>query len=189
MEIPNHNATLPAMLGHLSSIHRNRVLASDSRRSLTYRQAEEESRELALGLLAAGVGKGTRVGLLMANSPDWIIAWFAALRIGALVTGLSTFCKPPELARVLKLADIDTLLMQDRYLRHDYVDSMESAFSELKTSHRGPLRLAEAPYLRSAWVWGEATPEWARATRRISGVWVATPRACQPGSLQTSRRK
>ena len=44
-------------------------------------EAEQESRELALGLLAAGVGKGTRVGLLMGNSPDWILAWFAALRV------------------------------------------------------------------------------------------------------------
>ena len=162
MEIPNHNATLPAMLGHLSDVHGNQVLASDSRRSLTYRQAEEESRELALGLLASSVGKGTRVGLLMANSPDWIVAWFAALRVGALVTGVSTFCKPPELARVLKLADIDTLLMQDNYLRHNYVQNMERALPGLASVRGGPLRLTGAPYLRSVWVWGGAKPDWAR---------------------------
>ncbi len=162
MEIPNHSATLPAMLGHLSNVHGNRVLASDSRRSLTYRQAEEESRELALGLLASGVGKGTRVGLLMANSPDWIVAWFAALRVGALVTGVSTFCKPPELARVLKLADIDTLLMQDNYLRHNYVQNMERALPGLASAHGGPLRLTGVPYLRSVWIWGGAKPDWAR---------------------------
>ena len=162
MEIPNHNATLPAMLGHLSNSHGNRVLASDSRRSITFRRAEEASRELALGLLASGVGKGTRVGLLMANSPDWIVAWFAALRVGALVTGVSTFCKPPELARVLKLADIDTLLMQDNYLRHNYVQNMERALPGLASARGGPLRIAGAPYLRSVWVWGGAKPDWAR---------------------------
>ena len=162
MEIPNHTATLPAMLRHLGNVHGDRVLASDARRSLTYRQAEQESRELALGLLAAGVGKGTRVGLLMPNSPDWIVAWFAALRVGALVTGVSTFCKPPELARVLKLADIDTLLMQDGYLRHNYVTNMEHAFPGLASARGGPLRLAGAPYLRSVWVWGGAKPAWAR---------------------------
>lgn len=164
MEIPNHNATLPAMLGHLSNVHGNQVLASDSRRSLTYRQAEEESRELALGLLDSGVGKGTRVGLLMANSPDWIVAWFAALRVGALVTGVSTFCKPPELARVLKLADIDTLLMQDNYLRNDYVQNMERALPGLASARGGPLRLTGAPYLRSVWIWGGAKPDWARGS-------------------------
>ena len=164
MEIPNHNATLPAMLGHLSTVHGNRILASDSRRSLTYRQAEEESRELALGLLAAGVGKGTRIGLLMANSPDWIVAWFAALRVGALVTGVSTFCKPPELARVLRLADTDTLLMQDNYLRHNYVKNMERALAGLASARGEPLRLAGAPFLRSVWVWGGAKPDWARGS-------------------------
>ena len=162
MEIPNHSATLPAMLKHLGEQHGDKVLASDSSRSLTYRQAERESRQLALGLLAAGVGKGTRVGLLMGNSPDWIAAWFAALRTGALVTGVSTFLKAPELAWVLKFADIDTLLMQDRYLRHDYVDNMERAFPELASARGGPLRLTDAPYLRSCWVWGEAAPGWAR---------------------------
>ena len=110
------------------------------------------------GLLAAGIGKGTRVGLLMGNSPDWIVAWFAALRVGALVTGVSTFLKSPELAWVLRFADIDTLLMQDTYLRHDYIDNMERAFPELASARGGPLRLADAPYLRSAWVWGEAAP-------------------------------
>ena len=162
METPHPSATLPALLKHLTEKHGDRVLASDSNRSLTYRQAEQESRELALGLLAVGVGKGTRVGLLMGNSPDWILAWFAALRVGALVTGVSTFLKSPELAWVLKFADIDTLLMQDSYLRHDYVDSMERAFPELASARGGPLRLVDAPYLRSAWVWGEAAPEWAR---------------------------
>ncbi len=162
MEIPDHSATLPAMLRHLGEKHADRVLASDSSRSLTYRQAEQESRELALGLLAAGIGKGTRVGLLMGNSPDWVVAWFAALRVGALVTGVSTFLKSPELAWVLRFADIDTLLMQDRYLRHDYVDNMERAFPELARARGGPLRLADAPYLRSCWVWGEAAPDWAR---------------------------
>ena len=150
------------MLKYLGEKHGDRILASNSSRSLTYQQAEQESRALALGLLAAGIGKGTRVGLLMGNSPDWIVAWLAALRVGALVTGVSTFLKAPELAWVLKFADIDTLLMQGKYLRQDYIDNMERAFPELASVCGGPLRLAGAPYLRSAWVWGEAAPAWAR---------------------------
>ena len=162
MEVPHQNATLPAMLRHLAEMHGDRVLARDSSRSLTYRQAELESHELALGLLAAGIGKGARVGLLMGNSPEWIVAWFAALRVGALVTGVSTFLKPPELAWVLNFADIDTLLMQDGYLRHDYVANMECAFPVLESARGAALRLTDAPYLRSVWVWGERVPVWAR---------------------------
>ena len=164
MEVPNHNATLPAMLSHLSTLHGDHVLASDATRTLTYRQAEEESRELALGLLAAGVGKGSRVGLLMGNSPQWIVTWFAALRVGALVTGISTFLKPPELAWVLKFADIDTLLMQDKYLSNDYVLNMRKAFPELAAESAPPRRLQAAPYLRTTWVWGEAVPHWAQGS-------------------------
>ena len=41
---------------------------------LTYREAAEASARLALGLLAAGVGKGSRVGLLQPNGPGWVVA-------------------------------------------------------------------------------------------------------------------
>jgi len=44
---------------------------------------------MAKGLLASGVGKGTRVGLLAPNSPEWVVAWLAATRIGAVVPMLN----------------------------------------------------------------------------------------------------
>ena len=44
---------------------------------MSYAQAESESAELARALLASGVGKGTRVGILFPNGPDWVAAFFA----------------------------------------------------------------------------------------------------------------
>ncbi|MEZ5140442.1 MAG: class I adenylate-forming enzyme family protein [Acidimicrobiales bacterium] len=57
-----------------------------------------------------GAGKGTRVGLLGPNSPDWVVAWLAATRIGAVVAMLNTYNKAPELRRVIRHADLATLL-------------------------------------------------------------------------------
>ena len=79
-------------------------------RRMTYAQAEEESRRLAKRMLAAGMGKGTRVGLYFPYGQDWVVAWLAASRIGALVMPLATTYRPAEIRKVLRIGDIDTLL-------------------------------------------------------------------------------
>jgi acyl-CoA synthetase (AMP-forming)/AMP-acid ligase II len=153
------------MLRLLAGKHGDRLLVAGFGRTSTYREVEVESAELAKGLLAAGVGKGSRVGLLMPNSPDWAVAWLGALRAGALVTGISTFLRPRELAWVLRFADIDTLLVAARYLRHDYLERLEEALPGLcEWDGQQPLAVTEAPYLRSIWVWGGEVPKWCRGT-------------------------
>ena len=82
-------------------------------------------RRLARGLLASGVSKGTRVGLLMANGPDWVVCWLAAARIGAIVVPLNTFYMPRELGWVLHHADVRTLLTSARFLNNDYLERLE----------------------------------------------------------------
>ena len=88
---------------------------------LGYREADERSRALARGLLAEGVGKGTRVGVLLPNGPEWLLAFLAASRIGALVVPLNTFSQARELGWVLRHADVDRLLTVDAFLGNDYL--------------------------------------------------------------------
>lgn len=57
------------------------------------------------------MGKGTRVGILFPNCAQWLIAWLAAARIGALTVPLSTFAPRAELARLLRHTDTQVLLM------------------------------------------------------------------------------
>lgn len=156
-------STLPELIKDLTDRFGDHELTRESGRTLTYREADRESAEIARGLLAAGVGKGTRVGLLMPNSSDWIVSWLGALRIGAVVSGISTFLKPPELAWLLRFADLDTLLVADGYLRHDYLRTLEQALPSLASRDgRAPLRLPESPYLRSIWLFGKQSPGWIR---------------------------
>ncbi len=130
-------------------------------RQVSYRQAERESAELARGLLAAGIGKGTRVGLLMPNGPDWLLAWLAAARIGALVVPINTFYQTRELGWILRHADVHTLLLRDRFLSHDYLERLEACAPELAGQSGEPLYAASLPQLRAVRVWGEASRKWA----------------------------
>jgi len=48
-------------------------------------------------LLAVGIQRGDRVALLVTNRTEWVVAAFAATKIGALVAAISTFSTPREL--------------------------------------------------------------------------------------------
>ena len=177
-EFPDFEPTLPALLRHAAERFGERDMLALGERRLGFAEAERESARLARGLLAAGVGKGTRVALLMPNGPDWALAWLAAGRIGALVVPLSTFLRARELAWNLRHADADTLLVADRYLSHDYLARLEEAFPELAEADGGPLRLRAAPYLRSIRVWGGGERPWAaRGPESLHALADATPAA------------
>src|ERR1700678_571571 len=66
---------------------------------LTYAQTARASRLLAKRLIAAGAGKGSRVGTQFPYGAEWLISWLAIERIGSLHMPFSTALKPPELTR------------------------------------------------------------------------------------------
>jgi acyl-CoA synthetase (AMP-forming)/AMP-acid ligase II len=116
---------------------------------------------LARGLLASGAGKGTRVGLLAPNGPDWILGWLAAARIGCVVSLLNTYYRERELGWILRHADVQVLLTVDRHLGHDYLDRLEAIAPGLPTQQHERILLPSHPFLRSVWVWGLAARPWA----------------------------
>ena len=128
---------------------------------LTYAQADERSADIAGRLLAAGVGKGSRVGLFFPNELDWIIWWLALSRIGALVVPLSTLYAPAEIAKVLRLADIGTLIAPAGVLGTDVGARFEAALPELRHQDPDALSLTAAPYLRRVIITEDTAYRWA----------------------------
>ena len=84
--LPPFEPTAPALIEHVARHFGDHALAVLGDTRLTYADAADKSALMAKALLASGVGKGTRVGVLAANGPDWIIAWLAVARIGAIAT-------------------------------------------------------------------------------------------------------
>jgi acyl-CoA synthetase (AMP-forming)/AMP-acid ligase II len=129
------------------------VVLGDER--MSYAEADARSAALAKGLLASGVGKSTHVGLLAPNGPDWVVAWLAATRIGALVALLNTYGQIRELGRALRHGDVAHLLTVESHLGHDYLGRLEAAAPGLADQRHERLLLASHPYLRSVWAWGK----------------------------------
>jgi acyl-CoA synthetase (AMP-forming)/AMP-acid ligase II len=122
---------------------------------LTYAEAERRSRVLARGLLAVGAGRGSRIGLLFPTGLDFVLAWLAAVRVGAIAVPISTFSTSRELRDLLGRADVDIVLGVRSYRGNDYAAALEDAVGALGDGGRP----AVAPYLRSVWLDGIATLE------------------------------
>ncbi|ABK67337.1 class I adenylate-forming enzyme family protein [Mycobacterium avium] len=69
--------------------------------ALSYRQVAEESRRLAAGLRELGIGAGDRVGMLLANSLEFVTVKFAIARLGAIAVPFNYLYRRDELAFVL----------------------------------------------------------------------------------------
>lgn len=88
--------------------------------TLSYGDADRRSAELAAGLLALGAGKGTHVGVLYPNGPEFVVAMLAAARIGAVVVPFSTFATTAELRTQLLDSDVSIMLSARSFRTHDY---------------------------------------------------------------------
>ncbi len=115
---------------------------------LTYADADRRSAELARALLAAGTSAGTRVALLHPNGSDFVVAWLAAARIGAVSVPLSTFSTSAELVDLLRGADVAVLLAAAGYRSNDYPASLAAGIAELDLAAPPPLLSETVPSLR-----------------------------------------
>jgi len=65
-------------------------------------------------LYAQGVRKGDRVGIMLPNCPHYVIAFYACMRIGAVVVQINPMYVPREVAYTLQDADAKALVVLDR---------------------------------------------------------------------------
>ena len=99
---------------------------------LSFGEVDRASRSLAKRLIAAGVGKGTRVGAHLPHSAEWMVAFFAVTRIGATFMSFSAAYKPAELRRALQLGDVHLLLgTTESWHGGPYARFLEEALPEL----------------------------------------------------------
>lgn len=162
MPFPDLEPTMPRLVASVADRHGLRPLLVTGTEHLTYAEADERSRAIAAGLLARGIGKGDHLGILMPNGADWVVAFLAVTRIGAVAVPINTFVRPRELAWQLRHADVAHLLCHPSFLNNDYVDRLENAVPGLETADsKHPLRLSAVPLLRSISVWGDCDRAWA----------------------------
>ncbi len=111
-------STLPQLFEAAVATHGSRPAMDFLGRKTSYAALGAQVARVAAGFQRLGVGPGTRVGLVLPNCPYYVVAYFAALRLGAVVVNFNPLYTAPELAaqaidagaEVMVTLDLDPLL-------------------------------------------------------------------------------
>jgi fatty-acyl-CoA synthase len=100
----------------------NRLALVDIPAGLRYSYAElkREVDALALGLLAAGIGKGDRVGIWSPNRAEWTVTQYATAKIGAILVNINPAYRTSELEFVVNQSGCKLLVAAQRLKTSDY---------------------------------------------------------------------
>jgi acyl-CoA synthetase (AMP-forming)/AMP-acid ligase II len=88
----------------------NRTALSFYGRDITYAELNEMIDRMVWGLVGLGVKKGDRVAIHMENCPQFVIAYFAIQRAGAVVVALNPMFKGAELEYEINDAGVEALI-------------------------------------------------------------------------------
>ena len=113
----------------------------------SYSELWDRANEVARALLACGVGKGTRVGVLMTNRPEFLSAVFGVALAGGVAATLSTFSTTVELEHLLQVSACSVLLIERRVLKKDFADMVTALEPALASARPGEIASIKFPFL------------------------------------------
>jgi fatty-acyl-CoA synthase len=114
----------------------------------TYTTLWERSVEVARALIACGVGKDSRVGVLMTNRPEFLAAMFGTALAGGVTVALNTFATPPELEHLVQVSGVSILLFERHVAATDFAAVLGALEPAIETTEPGRLLSAKFPFLR-----------------------------------------
>ncbi|HJU55481.1 MAG TPA: long-chain fatty acid--CoA ligase [Pyrinomonadaceae bacterium] len=85
-------------------------------RAYTYAEFDAAANRAALMLAARGIKKGDAVSLLMPNGAEYVIAYFACFKLGALAGPVNSLLKSEEISYVVNNSEARALLVHSEFL-------------------------------------------------------------------------
>ncbi|MBT3820574.1 MAG: long-chain-fatty-acid--CoA ligase [Nitrospinaceae bacterium] len=107
-----YHGLLRQALDHLS----NKIAIVDGERELTFGELESRSNACARGLTHLGIQKGDRVALLVPNSIEFEVAFFAGSKTGAILTSLNPAYKEEEVRYQLEDSGAKIVIVHESLL-------------------------------------------------------------------------
>ena len=108
----------------------NKVAILFKEEKITFSDLNTMSNRLANRLLAAGIKKGDRVVLLFQNCPQFCVAYFAVLKIGAIAVLLDFRLSPTEMEPLFQEAEVTAIITSVR--QRVFINRAKNAVPTLK---------------------------------------------------------
>ena len=116
----------------------------------TYSEFRDDVDTFARSLIALGVKAGTHVAVWASNVPQWYIAFWATVKIGAVLVTVNTAYKIHEIEYLLRQSDTHTIIMTEGAKDIAYGEIVAELCPELETLKAGsPLHAKRLPFLRN----------------------------------------
>lgn len=93
-------------------------------KKLTYGEIGALVDRAAAGFQKAGVTKGTRVGLLLPNCPNFIVHYFAAMKLGAVIVNYNPLYTVDELRQQVQDSDTELMVTLDLKMLFTKVEAL-----------------------------------------------------------------
>tara|TARA_Y100000815_G_scaffold172935_1_gene157425 strand:+ start:182 stop:1792 length:1611 start_codon:yes stop_codon:yes gene_type:complete len=138
---------------------------------ISYGELQERSIAAAKAMMAHGIGRGDRVGVLLGNQPKWVVMALAASYLGATLVPLNTWYKETELRWTLRHCDIRLLISAVHFLKADYLALIEKIVPG--ATKGGEVRSEAFPALKNIYFVGDVpagVPGWSAFLRRADEV-------------------
>ena len=110
-----HSATLAELVGDAAQRDGAKPALIFADTPISYADLNSRIERAANGLAASGIAKGDRVALLVPNIPEFVVAYYAILRCGAIVVPINVLYKAAEIAYVLQDSEAKALILFDGF--------------------------------------------------------------------------
>ena len=134
-------------LWELSAAHADKDYLVYEDERYTYGEIHKQVRVLAAYLVAHGVGRHDRVAVSMRNYPEWVVAYWATVSVGAALVGMNAWWTPSEMEYALKDSEPKVLIVDGERLERLVQISNAPAMHLVVARHEG-----SSPTGAVAWV-------------------------------------
>ncbi len=96
---------------HAAEDHRGKIALSFYGTTFEFGRLQALVEKMAASLAASGIEKGDRVALMLPNCPQYVISFFATVRLGAVVTQINPMYVEREIGYILDDSDAETIVV------------------------------------------------------------------------------
>ena len=115
--------SFPVLLEHnRTNYGDNPALGFDGSNSLNYKKMHRAVQAVKHRLKSLGVRKGDKIALLAANSPQWVVAYFSVVSMGAVVVPMLSELQEPEIENILTHSESSLIFVSERLSKKIHQD-------------------------------------------------------------------
>jgi 2,3-dihydroxybenzoate-AMP ligase len=128
--------TLGDLLDRAADIHPDKEAFVDGKTRLTYGEAREKTNKLAIGLMGLGIRPLDRVLVQLPNWNEFVFAYFALQKIGAITVLLIDRYRQFEINHLISLTGATSWIVPARYKNTDYFPIIRDVLKEHRKMKR-----------------------------------------------------